>query len=662
MVLAGLLAYHNSFFGPFVFDDIPHITENPRIRQLCPPWDLLSPPSPALINARPVVDVSLAVNYAFGGDNVWGYHALNLTIHILAGLTLFGIVRRTLRQPPLRERFGTAADGLALATALIWTVHPLQTESVTYVIQRAESIMGLFYLLTLYGFIRAAASPRPQRWSWLGVGACALGMASKEVMVSAPLMVLLYDRTFVSGSFRESWQRRWPLYLGLSATWILQGLMVVSAGTFAKASVMAQHASVTRWEYLLTESGVILHYLRLAAWPYPLCFDYYGWPLAGTGRSILLPTLVMAILLGATVWTCKTNSAWGVLGAWFFLILAPSSSIIPLDSPAYEHRMYLPLAAVVTGMVVVAYVLGKRLLRRRTGSVLGWVACGFVVVALAVLTIQRNRDYISDIALWDDTVAKCPQNPRAHHNLGFALSQIGKFQEAIGQYEQALRLEPEYVEAHHNLGFALAQIGKIQEAIGQYEQALRLEPDYAKAHNNLGVALSQAGRVAEGIAHYEQALRIKPDYAEAHYNLATALEQTGKIEDAIGHYEQALRIKPDYAEAHYNLGNDLLREGKVNDAIAHYEQALRIKPDYAEAHSNLGAALVQTGQIEDAIAHYEQALRIKPDYAEAHSNLGAALEQTGRVPEAIQHYVQALRLRPDLAAARNALARLQGRL
>ena len=170
VVFAGLLAYHNSFFGPFVFDDIPHITENPRIRQLWPPWDVLSPSSSALINARPVVDVSLAVNYALGGYNVWGYHALNLTIHILAGLTLFGIVRRTLRQPPLRERFGAAADGLALAAALIWTVHPLQTESVTYVIQRAESIMGLFYLLTLYCFIRGAASPRPRLWYWLCVG------------------------------------------------------------------------------------------------------------------------------------------------------------------------------------------------------------------------------------------------------------------------------------------------------------------------------------------------------------------------------------------------------------------------------------------------------------------------------------------------------------
>ncbi len=657
VVAAGLLAYHNSFTGPFIFDDVLWIKENPNIRHLWPIWDVLSPPPSPLMNGRPVVNFSLAVNYALGGYNVWGYHALNLTIHILAGLTLFGIVRQTLRQPPLRERFGAAADGLALATALIWTVHPLQTESVTYVIQRAESIMGLFYLLTLYCFIRGAASPLPRLWYGLCLGACALGMATKEVMVSAPLMVMLYDRAFVSGSFREAWRRRRPLYLGLSATWILEGFVVVSAGTFAKAAVMAPHAwGFTWWEYLLTEPGVILYYLRLAAWPYPVCFDYCGWPLAGTGLSTLLPTLVMAILLGATAWTCKTNSAWGVLGAWFFLILAPSSSIIRLDSPAYEHRMYLPLAAVVTGAVVIAFVLGKRLLRNQSDSVLGCVACAFVVVPLAVLTIQRNRDYNSEITIWQDTVDKRPNNPRAHNNLGVALDHAGRTPEAIEHLERVLRITPDYAEAHNNLGKALAQVGRVPEAIAHYQQALRLKPDFAEAHNNLGNVLLQEGQLSDAIGHLEQALRIKPEYAEAHNNLGNVLLQEGQLSDAVGHYEQALRIKPEYAEAHGNLGVVFLQEGKLSDAIGQLEQALRIKPDFAVAHGNLGNVFLQEGQLSDAIGQLEQALRIKPDLVVVHYNLGRALAQVGRVPEAIAHYQQALRLKPDFAEAHGHLA------
>ncbi|MGD1021058.1 MAG: hypothetical protein ABSA12_17265, partial [Verrucomicrobiia bacterium] len=199
LVLTGLWAYHNSLTGPFIYDDWLSIQKNPTIRHLWPIWQPLSPPHAGgiTVEGRPLINLSLAVNYAIGGTNVRGYHALNLAIHILAGLTLFGIVRRTLLQPRLRERFGAVADELALAVALIWTVHPLQTESVTYIIQRAESMMGLFYLLTLYGFIRGTASPLPRLWHGLCIGACALGMASKEVMVSAPLMVMLYDRTFV---------------------------------------------------------------------------------------------------------------------------------------------------------------------------------------------------------------------------------------------------------------------------------------------------------------------------------------------------------------------------------------------------------------------------------------------------------------------------------
>ena len=649
MVAAGLLAYHNSFTGSFILDDLQAIPENPSIRHLWPIWQPLSPPHKGglTVEGRPLINLSLAVNYAIGGTEVQGYHALNLTIHILAGLTLFGIMRRTLLQPRLCERFGAVANELALAVAVLWTVHPLQTESVTYIIQRAESITGLFYLLVLYCFIRATESARPHVWYGLCLSACALGMASKEVMASAPLLVMLYDRAFISGSFPEAWHRRWPLYLALASTWILLGCLMVFTGSFHNFTVIAESGGIARWPYLLTEPGVILHYLRLAAWPDPLCFDYFGWPLSGSWASILPPALVMAVLLGATAWAWKTNSTWGVLGAWFFLILAPSSSFIPLDSPAYEHRMYLPLAAVVVLVVMGIYALAGR----RTVTVVAVLAVG-----LGVLTVQRNQDYRSEIAIWGDTVAKWPQNARAHNNLGNALKQAGKIEEAIAHYEQALRIKPDYAEAPYNLGIALGQVGKNEEAIAHYEQALRIKPDYAGAHNNLGNALKQAGKIEEAIAHYEQALRIKPDFAEVHYNLGMALGQVGKNEEAIAHDEQALRIKPDYAEAHCSLGNALAQAGGVGEAIGHYEQALRIKPAFAEAHYNLGMTLGQVGKIEEAIAHDEQALRIKPDFADAHNNLGLALSRIGKIQDAIGHYEQALRSKPDFAEAEINLA------
>jgi tetratricopeptide (TPR) repeat protein len=212
-------------------------------------------------------------------------------------------------------------------------------------------------------------------------------------------------------------------------------------------------------------------------------------------------------------------------------------------------------------------------------------------------------------------------------------------------------------EAHNNLGIVWVQAGQVQEAVRQYEQTLRIRPDYPEAHYDLGVALEKMGRTQEAIQQYGYALQIKPDYAEAHYNLAVALNRAGRMQEAIGHYEQAVRIKSDFVEAHNNLGLALMEQGRLPEAIGHYEQALRIDPQNASAEYNLGNALFELGKLPEAIEHWRQALRLNPDHAKAHYNLGGALEKLGRTQEAIQHYEQALRIKPDLAQAQNALAR-----
>jgi len=651
VVAAGLLAYHNSFTGPFLFDDVASIPENPTIQRLWPIWRCLLPPHRGgiTVEGRPIINLSLAINYALGGYHVWGYHALNLAVHILAGLTLLGIVRRTLLQPRLRNRFGAAADELALAVAVLWTVHPLATESVTYVIQRAESIMGLFYLLTLYCFIRASGSPKPHGWYGLCVGACLLGMASKEVMASAPVMVLLYDRAFVSGSFRDAWRRRWPLYLGLASTWLLLGFLLNSAESFTFVSMNARHLGLTWWEYLCTEPGVILYYLRLSVWPSPLCLDH-DWPIARTWLSIAPPAIVIVALLTAGIWAWRTNPTWGFMSAWFFLILAPSSSILPLHNPLYEHRMYLSLVAVVSLVVMGLYSLTGR----RSLALLALVAVGF-----ACLTWRRNQDYRSEIAFWSDAVAKFPNNPRARDSLAVALCEKGRVPEALQHWERALEIKPDFAEAHNNLGLALWHEDRVPEAIRHFREALRIEPDFTEAHNNLGVALMERGQLREAMEQYEQALQIKPYDPKAHYNLGVALWQAGRMSEAVQHWEQAVQLKSDYAEAHNSLGNASMRQGRVPEAIRQYGEAVRIQPDFAEARNNLGGALVKEGRLSEAIAQFQEALRIRPDYAKAHYNLGFALEQAGRIREAMEHYEQAVRLDPHLTEAQRDLARLR---
>ncbi len=638
---AAVAAYWGTFLAPLHFDDGPAITANTTLRHLATAF---APPVDATVGGRPVLNLSLALNYAISGTAVWSYHVLNLAIHVLAGLTLFGIVRRT-----LLPRSGAAATLIAFTSALLWTLHPLQTESVTYVIQRAESLMGLFYLLTLYCFIRGTAAEGRQctLWHALAIAACLLGMGTKEVMVSAPLVVFLYDRTFAAGSFREAWRRRRWVHVGMAATWLVLPALVRSA--HGRGGSAGYASGVSWWAYALTQMPAIVHYLRLSIWPHPLVFDY-GSALARPSPAVLGCALAVAGLAAATAWALVKRPAAGFLGACFFAILAPSSSIVPVATETLaEHRMYLPLASVA---VLAALGIHRCLARAALP------ACLALAAGLFAATWQRNAVYQSDEGIWADTVAKRPGNARAHNNLGYALSRIpGRLDDALAQYDEAIRLKPDYAQAHGNLAAALVGIpGRQDEALAQLEETLRLEPGVAEAHYNLGCALDKIpGRSGEAITLYEEAVRLAPDYAEAHYNLGCALGRIpGRLSEAIAQFEETIRIRPDSFEAHFNLGCALeTLPGRLNDAVAQYQEALRLSPGRAGAHFNLGRAL-QTipGRLGDAIAQYEEALRLDPGFAQAHFSLGIALEAVpGGRDGAIAQYEEALRLDPGFAAA-----------
>jgi tetratricopeptide (TPR) repeat protein len=651
LILAAFAAYHNSFSGPFIYDDVSAIKDNPTIKSLWPLTEVLSPPSDsgATVNGRPLVNLSLAINYALGGLEVWGYHAFNLAIHILAGLTLFGLVRRTLLQASLRERFGDAACPSALAVAALWMLHPLQTESVTYVIQRAEAMVGLFYLLTLYGFARAVKSPTPGRWHVATVVAALLGMASKEVMVSAPLLVLLYDRTFVSGTFADAWRKHGRLYLGLAATWILLGFLVAHSGGRG-GTVGFGVGGITSWTYALTQCRAIVRYLALAVWPSPLIFDYG----VGVDRHLadVFPQAVLIVLLvGGTLFALWRRPVWGFLGAWFLAILAPSSSFLPIATETMaEHRMYLALAAVIA----LAVTVGVSLLGKRSTILFFLLAAG-----AGFLTARRNEDYRDELVIWTHAMEKYPANSRAHNNVGEILFRYERKPEAVERFREAVALLPNYVDALNNLGNVLNQLNQPAKAMPYLLRALKLKPDYSATYNNLGDASYLLGRDAEAVANFERAIQLKPDYADAHNNLGVVLAKLDQVDEAIRHYKIALKLKPNYADANYNYGNALVAKGQFPEAIAHFEATLQIKPNYPEAHNNMGGALFNLGKTAESTDQFEQALKQNPDYAEAHNNYGVLLLQSGKVTEALRHFEQALRLKPDYPDALTNLAKVR---
>ncbi len=620
LAAAALLAYANTLSSPFIFDDLTAITGNPTIRHLWPPGAALSPPVEAGGAAgRPLVNLSFALNYALGGERVEGYHALNLLIHLAAGLALFGLVRRTLLQPVLRARWGAVALPVAFFTALLWTVHPLLTESVTCVVQRTESLAGLWYLLMFYGLVRAAEPGAPRRWLAGSFAACLLGMFTKEVMVAAPVLAVLFHVALIDGSWRAAWARRGKFFVLLAVCWIPLALLVAHNPSRNHAAGFG--LGIAWWEYALTQCQAIIRYLGLCFWPHPLVLDY-GVPVVHAPGAVWPQALALAALLAATglAWFRKWPAAFA--GAWFFALLAPSSSVLPLVSQTVaEHRMYLPLAAVIVLVVTGAHALAGR----RSFTVLALLA-----LVLTGLTMRRNEDYRTALGLWRDTVAKASANARAHNNLGSALEDAGRAQEAESEYIRALDLMPGYALAHYNLAGMLVHRNRLDEAGTHYRESLRLEPGSADTHNNLGNVYVLQTRWAEAEGEFAAALRINPDDAAAHCNLGNVLVTLGRPAAAVPHFEAALRVVDDQS-FHYNLAFALAATGRTAEAITHYRAVLQLAPGRADAHCRLGVLLAGAGRRAEGRAELREALRLRPDYAEARQQL-ARLDPPAAAP------------------------------
>ena len=337
--------------------------KNPQIRQLFAS-SVLFPERELPVAGRPLVNVSFAINYALGRLDVRGYHVWNIATHLLCALLLFGIVRRTLELPAVRPRLGRWSADLAFAVALIWVVHPLNTEAVNYLTQRTESMMGLFYFLTLYASIRARMSAHASRWAVTSVVSCAAGMACKESMATAPLMIVLYDRVFLFDSLRQGLRERWRLYAGLAMTWLVLAALMLSGPRVHSAGFSSP---IRPWTYLLNQAVMIVHYLRLAIWPRALVLNY-GAPSPLTLHDVAPYAVLVVALFLVTVAALALRPKAGVSGAWFFVTLAPASSIVPIATEVgAERRMYLPLAGLIALAVVGCATAWTRIERRCGG-------------------------------------------------------------------------------------------------------------------------------------------------------------------------------------------------------------------------------------------------------------------------------------------------------
>ena len=652
LVVAVALAYQASLRVPLIFDDHPAIERNATLRQWWPLTPmLLTPVSAAGATGRPLVNLSLALNYAWGGLEVTGYHVFNGIVHALAGLALWGVLRRTLRRCELGSVAQQRAEAIAAAVALVWLVHPLQSESVICIVQRNELMAGLCYLLIFYAFLRSLDSPRPRWWRGLAVAACGAGVLSKELVATAPLLVFLYDRTFIAGSWGAVWRARWKFYGALALTWIPLGALM--AATEARAGTVGFGLGMSSWTYLLTQCRALGIYLQLAVWPHPLVLDY-GTEVVRGLEEVWVQGILILGLLAMTAWALWRRPAWGFLGAWFFVILAPSSSFVPLTTqPIAEHRMYLPLLALVT-LAVIGWARVSR------GFIFG-AGVGVIASALGTGTYLRTQDYRTEETIWRDTLKKMPGNARAYASLGQVCVRAGRWAEAAEFYATAVRLQPSYADAHNDYANVLDQLGRRVEGLEHHAIAARLKPNDDAIVFNGAQALLAAGRAADAVAAFERVLQRQPDWVEAWLGLSDAWLRVNRPIEAAGALARAVRLRPLVAELHYNLGNIWWGLARGPEAVAALTEAVRLRPDWAAAQNNLALALVSVGRVTEAVAHYETALRLLPGVAQVHHNLALALGKLGRVPEAIAQAETALRLEPDNREARAHLAWLRRR-
>jgi tetratricopeptide (TPR) repeat protein len=617
-LLAGAvwLEYGRIIHAPLICDDYATLDVNPSILRLWPLMSIsgeetpLNPSPETPVSARPLANLTFAVNYHFSRLDTAGYHAVNMGIHVLAALVLWALVRRTLLLDYFGGRFEGVAGLLGFASALVWAVHPLNTESIAYITQRTESLMGLFYLATLYACLRYWTVRRPwARTLWLVMAtlACLSGALSKEVIASVPAVALLYERTFVAGSFRRALRESWPLYLGLALGWI--PLLVINFNG-PRTPAAGFHLGLPAYMWWFTEAKVLLLYLKLTFWPWPLVLHYEIPYLETFGAAWpwVVPILLLGIATAVLVWR---RSSGGFVALSVVAALSPTLVVPCVGEIVAERRMYVPLAAIVPLVIVGAYEILQRVARRgaamsKRDSVGNWplaiwiVGTTAVAIAFTLVSIRRLAAYENAVALLEDTIKNEPDDLSILINLGIELAKVGRIEDAMQSFEHASHL--------------FSDSPLLNYTLNQEEHKLEY---------SLGLACEQLGRPREAMDHYKKAVQLRPQYVAARYNLGRLLQEFGLLQSAMDQYAEAVRIKPDFAQAHCNLGALLASAGRFDEAIPRLEEGARLDPE-AGAYVNLVDAYMQTGRRDDAVRAAEEAVRMAREDGDA--NLADQIE------------------------------------
>ncbi|GMR04597.1 MAG: membrane protein [Thermodesulfobacteriota bacterium] len=611
LIFLGLLVYSNTFHSPFLFDDIGHILENPSIRDL---GNFLN-----FSGTRYFSFLSFALNYAVGGYDTFGYHLVNIILHVSNAVLLYLIVLNLFKTPVLEgdedRRF---ASDVAFTAALLFVVHPVETQAVTYITQRFATMAAFFYLLSVFLYLKSRLLSRTDNkgryWLFyvLSFVFALAAQKTKEISFTLPAIIVLVEFVFFSNGERvfKRLARLVPfvlLFAVIPLELFLPGIVHSGAAAPIAEKIrllqLQDMATLSRSDYLLTQFRVIVTYMRLIVFPVNLNLDY-DYPVY---RSFFNPAVFISFLFVAGVFLSgvyllvkglRHRSAlyltisFGII--WFFVTLSVESSIIPIKDVIFEHRLYLPSAGAFLAISSLYFLLVKKVFK---GSKRPYAMAPvfIVIIVLAFAAHGRNRVWSSGMALWGDVVKKSPNKARGYGNLGRALLDSGKIDEAEKNLLKAVSLDKGSFDAYNNLGIVMLNRERYFDAIRYFKRSVEINPDYDKAFTNMGAAFVSLERPREAIDALQRALEINPGIAEAHNNLGLALVMAGMVDSAIEEYNTALKMRPGAAVIYNNLGKALMTAGRYNEAVRAFEKAVTINPSEEEYAQNLSGARRLTG-------------------------------------------------------------------
>jgi len=653
--VAAAAVYSNIHDAPFVFDDTYHLVD----RALAGQGGGSS--AGASLNARRLVDLTFRLNHRLGGFEVFGYHLVNVIVHVMSGVVAYFLASAILSLLPAS---GNVTRTTSLFAALIFVAHPVQTQAVTYTIQRYASMAAMFYMASVLFYLRArvAQTGTPRRkaaalYTLAAVfGLCA--QLSKESAASLPAAILLVEWLFVDHRL-AAWKRKWPPAVLIGLGWLCVVLwsagvlgvgMNEGAATEQLADITRRTADVSRGQYLCTQFSVLVTYLRLLVLPRGLNVDpYHPWSAGFLDGYTPAAFLLLVVLAVAGITQAGKRPVLSFFVFWFFVTLSIESSVFPLRNAMFEHRLYLPMFGFALAF---AWIVTRAAQSRPH---LAAVCLALIVFGLGSATYARNDIWRDEIKLWTDSVSKNPANPRARSNLGAALVKSERKGEAIARYSEALGLDPVFWEARYNLAMLMLDDGRTNDALAHCALAMEAAAGDTgpvlhriKGHSTAATAMRERGLLQCAEELFREALRVDPRHWEAHYNLANVLVDLDRRDEARQHYLEAIRINPGHARSHNNLANLLKSQGEESKAVSHYYAALVTDPNHAPSHYNLANLLAGKGASGLARKHYLETARIDPGHAKARNNLGVLLAAEGDAAGAMKQYLEAIKLEPEM--------------